>query len=390
MFSSRTPGALAANAIARAVAARRAQGLSVLDLTLSNPTRAGLDYPARDILDALNDPRSLAYEPSAQGLLEAREAIAAHHARQGYAVDPAHIVLAGSTSEAYGWIFKLLCDPGDEVLIPRPSYPLFDCLAALDSVVCREYSLAHEYGWPIDFAAIEHALTPRTRAILLVNPNNPTGSFLKRDERSRLLALAARHNIAIVSDEVFYDYARAPDPARVSMLAPQGDALVFTLSGLSKAAGLPQMKLGWIHVAGPAPLRDEALERLDWIADAYLPVGAPVQHAAARWLASSCEIRAAIRNRTEASRAALDCRLNAGGATRVLPSEGGWSAIVQVPRVHSEEEWVLQLLNRHGVLVQPGYFYDFSTEAFLVVSLLPAPEDVASGADALLDLLKIL
>ena len=390
MFSSRTPGALAANAIARAVAARRAQGLSVLDLTLANPTRAGLAYPARDILDALDDARSLAYEPSAQGLLEAREAVAAHHLRQGYVIDPAHIVLAGSTSEAYGWLFKLLCGPGDEALIPRPSYPLFDCLAALDSVVCREYSLAHEHGWPIDFTSIEHALTPRTRAILLVNPNNPTGSFLKRDERSRLLALAARHNVAIVSDEVFYDYASAPDPARVSMLAPQGDALVFTLSGLSKAAGLPQMKLGWIHVAGPAPLRDEALERLDWIADAYLPVSAPVQHAARRWLARSQEIRAAICSRVEASRAALESRLNAGGATRVLPSEGGWSAIVQVPRIRSEEEWALQLLDRYGVLVQPGYFYDFSAEAFLVVSLLPTPEDVASGADAVLELLKIL
>lgn len=386
MFSSRTPGAFTPNRITQALFARREHGLEVLDLTLSNPTRAGITYPQQEILEALGDARALKYEPSAQGLLEAREAIAAHHTGQGYEIDPSHVVLAGSTSEAYGWIFKLLCNPGDEVLIPRPSYPLFDCLAHLDSVVCREYSLSHEPGWPVDFDSIERAITPQTRALILVNPNNPTGSYLKCDERDRLLALSARRRIAIVSDEVFFDFAWRDDPARVSMLARQSEALVFTLAGLSKIAGLPQMKLGWIHVAGPAAAQREALERLEWVADAYLPVSAPVQHAASRWLDLARGIRREIAARVAESLAALRDGLGEAGACRVLESEGGWNAVIEVPRVRSEEEWVLALLNGEGVLLQPGFFYDFPREAFLVASLLAGPAEVGQGARSIVQL----
>lgn len=383
MFSSRTPGALTPNRITQALNARRECGLEILDLTLSNPTRTGIAYPQGEILDALNDKRSLTYEPSAQGLLEAREAVAAYHAAQGYEIDPSHIVLTGSTSEAYGWIFKLLCNPGDEILIPRPSYPLFDCLATLDSVTCREYVLSHEPGWPVDFDSIERGLTPRTRAIVLVNPNNPTGSYLKRDERDRLLELAVRRGIAIVSDEVFFDFAWRDDATRVSLLTPQSEALVFTLAGLSKIAGLPQMKLGWIHCGGPLAMRREALERLEWIADAYLPVSAPVQHAARHWLQMARGIRCEIAGRVAASLAALREGLSEVGACRVLESEGGWNAIIEVPRVRSEEEWILSLLDESGVLLQPGFFYDFSREAFLVTSLLIQPATMHLGARAL-------
>lgn len=379
MFSSRTPGSLEANRLSVALAARRARGLSVLDLTLTNPTRAGLDYPVEEILAALQDRGSVAYEPTAQGLLVAREAVAAHHAAQGYSVSPEHVFLTSSTSEAYGWLFKLLCEPGDEVLVPRPSYPLFDCLAALDAVRCAQYPLLMEPGWPVDFHALEQSITPRTRAILFVNPNNPTGSYLQGAEFERLAALAARHGIALISDEVFFDFAWGADPGRISALAPHKDALVFTLSGLSKAAGLPQMKLGWIHVGGPEALRSQAIERLEWIADAYLPVSAPVQYAAARWLGVAPGVRTVIMNQCRAALQAAMEELPPESGCRVLPPQGGWSAVMEVPKVHSEEEWVLGLLEECGVLVQPGYFYDFEREAFLVVSLLAAPEAVRHG-----------
>lgn len=379
MFSSRTPGSLEANRLSLAVAARRARGLPIVDLTVTNPTCCGLEYPVEEILGALRDARSISYEPSAQGLVEAREAVAAHHAAQGYPVNPEHLCLTSSTSEAYGWLFKLLCEPGDEILTPRPSYPLFDCLASLDAVRCVQYPILMEPGWPIDFHALEQAISPRTRAILCVNPNNPTGSYLVRAEWARLIGIAARRGVALISDEVFFDFAWGMDPARVSALLEQDQALVFTLSGLSKAAGLPQMKLGWIHAAGPASLRRQALERLEWIADAYLPVSAPVQHAAARWLAVAPGVRAVIMKRCSAALQAAAEELPPESGCRLLPPRGGWSVVVEVPRIRSEEEWVLGPLEKIGALLQPGYFYDFEREAFLVASLLAAPEGIRDG-----------
>lgn len=383
MFSSRLNWDLRPNRISALLEARKRAGARILDLTESNPTHAGLSYPDREILDALGDARSLRYEPSPAGAAEAREAVSAYYASRGASVPADRVLLTASTSEAYGHLFKLLADPGDEVLVPRPSYPLFEFLAHLESVRAVEYRLAYDGIWRIDFDALEAALTPRARAIVVVNPNNPTGSFLKTGELARLVALAASRGLAIVSDEVFSDYVFAPDPDRVTTLATVTGALAFSLSGLSKIAGLPQMKLGWIATAGPEEIRAAAFARLELIADTYLSVGAPVQYAAARMMDAGARVRERILARVSANLAWLREAV-AGSALGVLEVEGGWYATLRVPRTRSEEEWTLELLARDGVLVQPGFFYDFETEAFLVLSLL-TPEDVfREGAGRLL------
>ncbi|MGC4048606.1 MAG: pyridoxal phosphate-dependent aminotransferase [Paludibaculum sp.] len=374
MFSGRTPASLTPNRLTRALADLKAAGAPILDLTVSNPTREGIDYPRDEILAALEDARSLTYEPTARGLLEAREAISEWHAGQGANADPGSLILAGSTSEAYGWLFKLLCEPGDAVLVPRPSYPLFECLAELDCVRAVQYPLMEELAWGLDISELDRLVRPETRAIVLVNPNNPTGTYLKHDSWLRLQEFAAYRGLAIISDEVFFDYAWREDPRRVSALQGPHLALTFTLSGLSKIAGLPQMKLGWIHVAGPSALKAEALDRLEWIADSYLPVSAPIQHAAARWLELTPRIQHSIRTRTAENLAGLQTAAGVGGGCRVRTPEGGWCAMLEVPRIHSDEEWALMLLENHSVWVQPGYFYDFQREGFLVASLLPRPE----------------
>ncbi|WP_321472044.1 pyridoxal phosphate-dependent aminotransferase [uncultured Paludibaculum sp.] len=383
MFSRRTPASLAPNRLSLLLAERKAAGAPVIDLTVSNPTGVGLDYPREEILAALRDARSLSYEPTARGLLEAREAIAEWHAGQGAPALPDSLILAGSTSEAYGWLFKLLCEPGDEVLAPRPSYPLFECLADLDAVRMVQYALVEEFAWGIDLAELESRVRPNTRAIILVNPNNPTGTYVKRDIWLKLQEFAAYRGLAIVSDEVFFDYAWGPDPRRVSSLQGPHLALTFTLSGLSKIAGLPQMKLGWIHVAGPEPLKREALDRLEWIADSYLPVSAPIQHAAARWLELTPRIQHSIRLRTGENLDSLQQAVGLESGCRVRTPEGGWCAMLEVPRIHSDEEWALMLLENHSIWMQPGYFYDFQREGFLVASLLPEPESFRTALDRL-------
>jgi aspartate/methionine/tyrosine aminotransferase len=386
VFSSRLPPSLAANAISRALDAARARG-PLLDLTESNPTVVGLDYPRDTILAALSDARALTYEPTPRGLLPARQAIADYYARRHQrAVDPERLTLTASTSEAYAWMFKLLCDPGDDVLVPRPSYPLFDMLAGLEGVRPVPYTLGYHHGWFLDVDDIARALTPRTRAILVVNPNNPAGWFIKRDEYARLDALAAGRGLAIVSDEVFADYAFAADATRLATLAGDGAALTFCLSGLSKLCGLPQLKLGWIHVAGPPALRGAADERLEHIADTYLSVAAPVQHAAPALLRLVDVVGAQIRNRVVANRRVLAGAL-VSSAAQLLDGEGGWSAIVRLPATRSDEEWVLALLER-GVYVQPGFFFDLAgtPPVAVVLSLLCPPEVLARALPVLLAL----
>jgi alanine-synthesizing transaminase len=353
-FSNRLHWDLTPNRVTDLLEAKRAAGETILDLTESNPTHAGLDYPAEQILSAIASPKALQYEPSAKGLLSAREAIGP---------DPDRILLTASTSEAYSYLFKLLTDPGDEVLVPRPSYPLFEFLATLESVRVVQYPLFYHEGWSMDLHAIEYAVRERTRAIVLVNPNNPTGSYLKRSELAELVRICARHDLAIISDEVFSEYAFAPDPERVETVAGVDEVLTFSMSGLSKVCGLPQMKLGWIRVNGPEA--DAAMVHLELIADTFLSVAAPVQHALPKLLVAGKNVQEQIRTRTKANLEILP---------RHLHVEGGWNATLRVPRTRSEEEWVLHLLQEHNVLVQPGYFYDFDSEAYLIVSLLTPPE----------------
>ena len=344
----------------------------MLDLTESNPTRAGFSYP-REIATALADERALRYDPSPRGLVPAREAVARYYAERGREISPEKILLTASTSEAYAYLFKLLCDPGDEILAPRPSYPLFEFLAALESVVVRQYPLRYDGAWHVDFAELERMISARTRAIVVVNPNNPTGSFLKEDEWSRLREVA--RGIPVLADEVFADYAfRTPlADAQGSDRNRDRQEAEFTMSGLSKIAGLPQMKLGWIVVEDA-----RAMERLELIADTYLSVATPVQVALPKLLELSKSVREQIQARTRANLDEMR-RVFHNSAVQVLDVEGGWTAVLHVPRVRSEQEWTMLLLGERDVLVQPGYFYDFESEAFLVLSLLTPPEVFAEG-----------
>jgi alanine-synthesizing transaminase len=371
MFSSRLPAALAPNAISQATAALRAQHVPVLDLTETNPTRVHLAYPP-GIVASLANPDAARYTPEPLGLQSAREAVAGEYARAGAGVDPDQVVLTASTSEAYALLFKLLCDAGDEVLIPQPSYPLFESLTGLEAVQARPYRLEYHGAWSIDRDSVDRAFTSRTRALLIVSPNNPTGSTLRSDDREWLVSRAAERGIAIISDEVFADYPLRPRRDATSCLG-EARALTFVLGGLSKSAGLPQMKLGWIVVGGPRDIRARAMERLAIICDTYLSVSTPVQVAAPALIALGRDIRTLIQQRITENLARLERLVGADSAVSVLPPEGGWSVVLRVPATQSEETIVLRALNEAHVLVHPGFFFDFATEAFLVVSLLPEP-----------------
>jgi len=377
VFSSRLAWDSQPNPLSLLLAEKRRGGGAILDLTESNPTHAGLDYPGDELLAALADARALRYDPDPRGLLSAREAVSEYYAQRGVEVAASRILLTASTSEAYSYLFKLFANPGDEILVPRPSYPLFDYLAAMESVRVIQYPLRYDGVWHIDFDAFANAITPRARGIVVVNPNNPTGSYLKRSEWERLQTFG----LPILSDEVFSDFAFTPDPARLATLTGQSAVLTFSMSGLSKIAGLPQMKLGWIVAGGPD--HAAALEGLEWIADTFLSAGTPVQWALPRILAASASVQTQMRQRTRAN---LECLLEraAGSPCRCLRVEGGWYAILEVPRIRTEEEWALRLLAENDVLVQPGFFYDFEAEAFLVLSLLTPPAVFAEGVRRIL------
>jgi aspartate/methionine/tyrosine aminotransferase len=376
-FSTKLEWGLASNRLTRLLTEKRRAGEAILDLSESNPTRAGLQYPL-EIAASFGGREVLRYEPDPRGSTAARQAVSRYYAARGFSAEPSQILLTASTSEAYAYLFKLLCNPGDEVLVPRPSYPLFEFLAKMESVSIRQYPLAYHGGWGIDIAALEQALNDRTRAIVVVNPNNPTGSFLKRKELEVLRRLCVTRGLTLISDEVFSDYAFAPDAERVAMTAAVEDCLAFSLSGLSKVAGLPQMKLGWIVAGGPEAMRCQALEGLEWIADTYLSVSTPVQSAAAELLRLGEEVASQIRARTARNLASARTCL-AGCAGEILPVEGGWYIVIRVPATRTEEEWALELVERDNVLLQPGFFYDFDAEAFLVASLLTHPADFDEG-----------
>lgn len=363
------------NALGVAVAEARTRG-GLLDLTVSNPTEAGLPYDADAIRSALGSPAALRYEPEALGLASARAAIAETYRRQGLAVSPSRIALTASTSEAYAVLFKLLADPGDEILVPVPSYPLLAWLAAFEGVVLRTYPLVYAGRWHVDLAELAAAVTPRSRAIVTVAPNNPTGSYLGRSELDAMLDLG----LPILSDEVFATYPLRPladDRVPSALAAERG--LVFALSGLSKLAALPQMKLGWIACGGKDALAAEAIARLDLVLDAYLSVGAPVQHALPRLLEASDVTTTALRARTRRNLARLERAARASEVATVLDVEGGWYAILRVPATDTDEAWCLRLVREDGVYVQPGYFFDLHGGAHLVFSLLTPEVDFDEG-----------
>lgn len=370
-------------ALATALAEARRAGRPLIDLTQSNPTRVELPYQLYESVAAwakAAGPQLWAsYAPESLGSASSREAIAqCWPGERTTALDPEHSLVVSSSSEAYSYLFTLLCDADDEVLVPRPSYPLLAHLGQYAGVRLVPYSLAYDGVWHIDFESLRRALGPRSRAIVLVNPNNPTGSYVKRAELAELATLG----LPLIADEVFARFALGDDPELVTSVLGASPALTFCIDGLSKSAGLPQLKLSWIAASGPEPLVRESLRRLEWIADTYLSTTTPGQRALPALLEAAPAFRDALCRRLRQNHGALVAAL-AGSAASVLRLEGGWYAVVQLPNIASEDEWVLGLLEHEGVLVHPGYFYDFERPAFLVVSLLPEPEDFVRGAAAL-------
>lgn len=382
MISSRLPKSLEPNAVARALAAKRRSGATIVDLTETNPTSAGFTYP-KTLLEPLAHPRALAYDPQPLGLWSARAAVAADFRRKGVVISADRVALTSSTSDAYALLFKLLCNAGDEVLVPHPSYPLFEHLTRLESVIAVPYTLDYHGSWRVDIGSVERAVTERTRAILIVSPNNPTGSFLHRHDLAAMSELASGRRLAIIGDEVFADYQLDEAADAVSVL-PAAGVLTFSLGGLSKSAGLPQVKLGWIGCGGPADQLDDALAAYEIIADTYLSVSTPVQAAAAELIAQGAAIRAQILARVRRNLDSLRQLAAAHPSIDVLRVEGGWSAVLQVPQVRSEETLVLELLDKDHVLVHPGYFFDCAREAYVVVSLLIEPAAFDRGVTLLM------
>jgi alanine-synthesizing transaminase len=383
MFASRTNWRLETNRLTRALEEHRRSGKELFDLTASNPTTCGFAYPEREILGALTDRRGLVYRPESKGLREAREAVAEYYAdRAGFSgsdarIDPESILLASGTSEAYSHIFRLLCEAGNEILVPAPSYPLFEFLADLADIHLVPYPLLYDHGWQIDFASLRAALTPRSRAVLVVHPNNPTGSFVKPHEAAELAEICATRGMAIVADEVFLDYTSGATPAQTFALS--NAALTFTLSGLSKISLLPQMKLAWTVVSGPGAVVQTAVDLLEIISDTFLSPSTPVQLALCKFLSLRHALQAQLQQRVSANLSSLDSMLRESKSLAHLDREGGWYAILRVPVTGTDDDLSVTLLERFSVLVHPGHFFNFSQEGFLVLSLITPEQQFQVG-----------
>ncbi|MGB8010534.1 MAG: pyridoxal phosphate-dependent aminotransferase [Terriglobales bacterium] len=384
MFSHRTSWRLSPNALTRVLHEARASGQQILDLTVSNPTEAGVRPDAEAVLTALANPEAMHYEPQPRGLLEARQAVCRYYreSHEVFDLDPERLVLTTSTSEAYSYVFRLLCNPGDEILVPKPSYPLFEFLADLADVKLVPYPLLYDHGWQLDFDSLYKAATAQSRAVILVHPNNPTGSYVSASETAALNAFCRDYGLALIVDEVFLDYAHDGAP-RGSFVSNEG-ALTFTLSGVSKISALPQMKLAWVATSGPQKIVAEAGARLEIIADTYLSMNAPVQLAAGVLLDQRQQIQPILLDRVRANLAELDRQLIAHPSCTRLLVEGGWYVVLRVPAIESDEDLAIRLLRHGNVSVHPGHFYDFAGEGHLVLSLITEPDIFREGVGRLL------
>ena len=382
MFAKRTNWNLTPNRLSAALAAHREAGKPLLDLTVSNPPECGFEYDGSAILNALSNAAALSYEPNPRGLESARRAVAGYYADRKEHVSVEDIFLTTSTSETYSYVFRTLCDPGDEVLIPSPSYPLFDFLADIQDVRLVRYPLLYDHGWQIDFHALEQAITPRTRGVIVVHTNNPTGNFVKSGEIAKLNSICSTREMAIIADEVFLDFALEEN--RPASFAANRGAPTFTLSGLSKISGLPQMKAAWLIAGGPQPWKSEALVRLEIIADTFLSVNTPVQLAIPKFLEQRHAFQEQVVSRVRRNLAELDRQLAAQKAVTRLRVEGGWCAVLRVPATRSDEDLAIELLATQGLYVHPGHFYEFPAEGYLVVSLITAEQAFANGTSRLL------
>jgi alanine-synthesizing transaminase len=390
MFSSRIARNAAANALTLVIQQRRESGARILDLTESNPTRSGIRYDERALTQAIGQSGIMRYDPHPQGLLTARQAVAGYYQERGVTVHPDSLVLASGTSEAYGYLFKLLADRGSEILVPVPGYPLLEVLTSLEDVRLVPYRSLYDErkGWEVDLERLTNSISNRTKAIVAVSPNNPTGAFLKKNELAWIAELCRRFDLALIVDEVFSDYgtpsgSAAAGTERVSSAAAHDAALTFVLNGFSKIVGLPQLKLAWVHVSGPQELARHALEGLEFIADAYLSVSTPVQLAAGVVLGQRKSVQAQIIQRLEDNSLTLGDALRALPSCRMLLREGGWYAIIRLTDNVSDEEICLSSMKEDGVLVHPGYFYDFPSGSHLVLSLLTPEAEFREGVSRL-------
>jgi aspartate/methionine/tyrosine aminotransferase len=388
MFSERTNWKLSPNRFAQALETIRVSGTKLLDLSVSNPTECGLQYDAGAILSAFQNPNALSYDPQPKGLLAARQEVARYYRHDHHvSVDPESIILTTSTSEAYSYVFRLLCNPEDEILVPKPSYPLFDFLADLQDVTLLPYSLEYAHGWMVDFQSIAHALSERTRAILLVHPNNPTGSYLRAEEVQQLNNLCRERNLALIVDEVFLDYPFAGTPPKT--FTANLDALTFTLSGLSKIAALPQMKVAWVATTGPDSLVRPALDRLEVIADTYLSLNAPTQWAVPTLFGQRRSLQSQLLRRVRENRVNLQKLVSSQPGCELLDADAGWYAVLRVPARGADEDLVIDLLQKQNVVVHPGHFYDFPKDGFLVLSLITPTGMFEEGISRLLKFLDL-
>ena len=384
MFSKRTDWSLETNRLSAALAAHRASARRLLDLTISNPTECGFQYDENGIREALSGAGAMVYAPDPRGMLSARAAVAEYYAGKGVHISAEDIFLTASTSEAYSFVFRLLCDPGAEALVPSPSYPLFDFLAEIHDVHLTRYPLTYEDGWQIDFAGLERAITKRTRGIIVVHPNNPTGHYAKAAEMEQLNQICAVNDLALIADEVFFDFC-AESEGRRSSFAANSRALTFTMSGLSKISGLPQMKAAWLALSGPENLKIQAAERLEIITDTYLSVNTPVQIGLPALLAQRHGFQKQLMARLRSNVAEMDRQLARSKSCSRLKVEGGWYAVLRIPELRDDEEFAVELLEKHSVYTHPGHFFEFSEPNYLVISLLAREEDFAEGVRRLLD-----
>jgi alanine-synthesizing transaminase len=381
MFASRTNWNLKPNRLAEALERHKSSGRRLLDLSASNPTECGFRYDAPAIMRSLCSPASLQYHPDPKGLKSARQAVSDYYAERGERIAIDDLILTASTSEAYSFIFRLLCDPGDELLIPTPGYPLFDFLADVNDVKLVRYPLFYDHGWHIDMHALKQAITPRARGIIVVHPNNPTGHFTRSEEVSELNQICSANQMAIIADEVFLDFSLGA--AQKSFVANTG-ALTFTMSGISKISGLPQMKFAWLAVSGPEETKREALARLEMIADTYLSLNAPIQLAAPVLLQQRKQFQQQLMSRVRTNLAELDSQLAGKNNVGRLVVEGGWYAVLRIPATRSDEGLALELLEKHDVYLHPGHYYDFPGDGYLVVSLITPEQDFREGMKRLL------
>jgi alanine-synthesizing transaminase len=388
MFSDRTNWKLTRNRLTEALEEIRSSGARIFDLTLSNPTRAGLRYDAPQILQSLSSPQAMDYDPQTKGLPSARAAVADYYQTQHCIhLDPEQLILTTSTSEGYSFVLRLLCNPGDELLVPKPSYPLFEFLADLQDVKLVPYPLLYDHGWQMDFPSLENAVTKRTRGVVVVHPNNPTGSYVHPQEQKSLNLFCREHQLALIADEVFLDYAH--DRAPQKSFAANQDVLTFSLSGVSKISALPQMKVAWIATSGPTAEVEAAQARLEVIADTYLSMNAPIQWALPALLEQRKNIQQQLLDRVLANLAELDRQLAAQKTCQRLHLEAGWYAVLRVPVTQTDEELAVGLLRRKSVLVHPGHFYDFPSDGYLVLSLITPHGDFIEGIQSLLEFIDL-